>query len=292
MTAPLVSIVVPTLNEGSNLIDTVDVVLRNSEALNPEIIVVDDGSTDGTAAALETRFNGRITRIDGPGLGVAQARNAGAKVAAGEIIVFLDGHCYVPPGWLGALVAPFRHRDTALVGPAFGSIRDSRSVACGVTWRDAGLGNVWLPAGARDPCVPFHIGACQAVRADVFAEVGGFDAGMTRWGSEDIELCLRLWLLGYDVRAARDSRVVHLFRTARPYDVDVADIIHNHVRLALLHFDERRIEQVIARVFALQGAERALMRALTGGIAAERTALDRRRKRDLGWLFHRFGIGF
>ncbi|ARE41817.1 glycosyl transferase, group 2 family [Rhodovulum sp. P5] len=290
---PSVSVVIPALSEGENLIDTVASVRAHSGPLDPQVIVVDDGSTDGAPQRTAARFadDPQVRVIHGPGEGIARARNAGAAVAEGEAIVFLDGHCYVPDGWLAPLVAPLADEAVGLSGPAFTSIRDHRLVACGITWEDEGLGNVWLPAGTRGP-VPFHIGACQAVRADAFAALGGFDPGMTRWGSEDIEICLRMWLMGYEVHAAPQSLVYHLFRTSRPYDVDPALILYNHLRLAMLHFDEARLERILARIIRCPGAEKCLARALTDGLWSKREEMQRARVRDLDWFLTRFGIGF
>jgi glycosyltransferase involved in cell wall biosynthesis len=290
---PRASVVIPALNEGENLIDTVECVHAHCGPFAPEIIVVDDGSNDGAPQRIAGRYHDdpSVRVIAGPHAGIARARNAGAEAATGELIVFLDGHCYVPNGWLAPLLSPFADPNVAMVGPAFRSIRDRGATACGITWSDAGLGNVWLPPETRGP-VPFHIGACQAVRASAFADVDGFDRGMTRWGSEDIELCLRFWLLGYEVHAAPDSIVYHLFRTSRPYDVDVALILYNHLRMAILHFDEGRLAQVLARMKHFEQAEQALAKAYLNGVIADRNALLARRVRDIDWLFQRFGIDF
>jgi GT2 family glycosyltransferase len=288
-----VSVVIPALNEGQNLIDTVASVRAHSGPLDPEVIVVDDGSTDGSPQRVAGRFadDPKVRVTAGPGAGIARARNAGAEAAQGEIVVFLDAHCYTRPGWLAPLTDPFADPAVALAGPAIASIRAPTSLACGVTWADPSLSNVWLPATTTGP-VPFHIGACQAVRAETFAAVGGFDAGMTRWGSEDVELCLRLWLLGHEVHAAPQSVVFHLFREARPYRVDARLILYNHLRLALLHFDETRLEKVVTQIAHWDVAASAIVLALTGDAAAERAALQAARVRDADWFFRTFGIGF
>ncbi len=288
-----VSVVIPALSEGQNLIDTVIAVRRNSGSLNPEVIVVDDGSTDGAPQRLAAKLvdDERVQVIHGPQQGIAHARNAGASAARGKIVVFLDGHCYVPRGWLEPLLAPFENPDIGLTGPAFTSIRDPRLTACGVTWGGPDLGNVWLPPSTMGP-VPFHIGACQAVRADSFEAVGGFDHGMTRWGSEDIELCLRMWLMGFEVHAAPQSLVYHLFRTSRPYDVDTTLILYNHLRMALLHFDERRLQMVLAQMIRCEGVDKALAKAYANGVIADRDAMMSTRVHDTDWFFNRFAIGF
>lgn len=290
-TGRTVSVVIPALSEGQNLVDTVVAVRANSGPLDPEVIVVDDGSADGAPQRVAARFadDRRVRVLHGPGEGIARARNAGAGVATGEIVVFLDGHCHVPAGWLAPLVALFDNPAVGLTGPAFTSIRDPRMIACGITWKDAGLGNVWLPSGTSGP-VPFHIGACQAVRKSAFDDLGGFDRGMTRWGSEDIELCLRMWLMGWEVHAAPESLVYHLFRKSRPYDVNVDLIVYNHLRMALLHFDEAHLAPVLARVMRFKGAERPLAMAFANGVAQERSALAAARRHDIGWFCDRFEI--
>lgn len=291
--ARAVSVVIPALAEGQNLIDTVAGVRANSGPLEPEVIVVDDGSTDGAPQRVAARYadDPLVRVLPGPQEGIARARNAGAAAATGEVIVFLDGHCHVPRGWLKPLVDAFDDPDVGLAGPAFSSIRDPRITACGITWNAPDLGNIWLPADRARP-VPFHIGACQAVRATTFHDIGGFDPGMTRWGSEDIEICLRMWLMGHVVQAVPQSLVYHLFRDAHPYAVSHALVLYNHLRMALLHFDEARLAQVLQHFVRHPNSAEPLAKAYANGVVAERHALMARRRHDLDWLFDRFGIGF
>lgn len=294
ITAPLsTTVVIPALNEGANLIDTVAAVRANSGELDPEVIVVDDGSTDGAPQRIAARFanDAKVRVVHGPGAGIANARNAGAKEARGKAIVFLDGHCYVPENWLAPLVTPLANDNVGMSAPSFTSIREPKMVACGITWTGPDLSVSWLPSDKDGP-IPFAAGGCQAVRADVFAELGGFDSGMTRWGSEDVEFSLRMWLMGYEIHGAPSSLVYHLFRTSRKYDVDHALVLYNHVRMAVLHFDEARLEKALATVIRTRGAARGLALALTDGMWAEREALRKKRVRDVDWLFQRFGIDF
>lgn len=292
MTVPAVSLVIPTLNEGRNLIDTVGYVLQNSECDRLEVIVADDGSTDGSPDAVRARFAGAPVRVVEGGGGVARSRNAGARAAQGDVLVFLDGHCYVPRGWLRPLTEALEADGAGLAGPAFMSIRDPRMRACGVTWQEPTLSNVWLPCADEMAPVPFHIGACQAVRAGAFWEAGGYDEGMTRWGSEDIELCLRMWLMGYEVLAQPASLVYHLFRTSRSYDVDARLIMYNHLRLALLHFDEASLDKVVGQMLAFPGVEKSLALAMTDGTWQARQELFARRNRSFEWFRQRFEISF
>src|SRR6266545_1529120 len=69
-----------------------------------EVIVVDDGSTDRTA---EAACAAGASVISIPSSGPAAARNRGAAIASGELLVFTDADCAPDPGWLRALVSPF-----------------------------------------------------------------------------------------------------------------------------------------------------------------------------------------
>ncbi len=287
-----VSVIIPACNEGDNLVDTAGCVLKNSGfAGRLEVLVVDDGSTDGgPERALAQHGNGRLRVVAGGGLGVAGARNRGAEAAGGDVLVFLDAHCYVPPGWLEPLVAACLGAGVGLAGPAFTDIGHPGMRACGITWGDATLDNVWLPCAPEREPMPFHIGACQAVRADAFRAVGGYDGGMGRWGSEDIELCLRMWLLGYEVVGEPRSLVYHLFRRSHPYDVDAGQVVFNKLRMVVAHFDEARLTRVLQRMRGYWGLESGLARVLAGDTIERRRELLARRVRDLDWLCRRFGI--
>lgn len=288
---PPVTVIIPARNEGKNLIDTARYVLQNSQYDALEVIVVDDGSSDGSIEQmLDTLGIDQVRVVAGSQTGVAQARNRGAEEAHGDILVFLDGHCYVPPGWLGPLVSALSLDKAGLVGPAFTNIRDSRMRACGITWHGPDLQNVWLPCTDSVTIVPFHIGACQAVPAAVFRQVGGYDPGMYSWGSEDIELCLRLWLLGYQVYAQPASLVYHLFRTNRPYEVNTEQILYNHLRLTLMHFDEAYLARAIRVMLAWPGIERVLARAFSDDTPARRQTLFSQRQRNFDWFCQQFHV--
>jgi GT2 family glycosyltransferase len=86
---PLVSVIIPTYNRGAMLVEAVDSVLAQSYR-DRELIVVDDGSTDGTSGDLAARFDARLSLFTQQRSGVAAARNAGVRAAQGNYIAFLD----------------------------------------------------------------------------------------------------------------------------------------------------------------------------------------------------------
>lgn len=97
----LVSVVLPTRNRAALLSRAVKSVLQQ-ENVRVELIVVNDASTDGTAAVLAAVEDPRLTVLAGSGDGAAAARNLGIRHAIGEIIAFADDDNVMAPGWLAA----------------------------------------------------------------------------------------------------------------------------------------------------------------------------------------------
>jgi GT2 family glycosyltransferase len=284
--APAVSVVVPAVDEGANLVDTVTLALGHAGRDDVECVVVADGWEPPKRLGRDQR----VKVVKTSRLGVGRARNAGAARTRGELIVFLDGHCWVPEGWLDALLAPLDDERVGLVGPAFGSLRHGGGPhGHGVTWRDPSLEIHWLPPrGAEPHRVPLTIGACQAMRRADFERLGGYDAGMTEWGSEDLEMCLRVWALGLDVMVQPRTAVYHLFRDRHPYPVVAADILHNRLRMALLHLRTDRVARVLEHHRDFPGFAAGVVRLLESDVKERRRELAELRRRDDDWLFHTF----
>jgi glycosyltransferase involved in cell wall biosynthesis len=102
-----VSVVIPARNEAPSIAAVVQAVLRQSASgVRVEVLVVDDGSTDGTGQAAAAA-GARVLRLEptAGGGNPARARNRGAAEAHGDPIVFLDADCTPAPGWLAALLA-------------------------------------------------------------------------------------------------------------------------------------------------------------------------------------------
>lgn len=182
---PTFSVVIPAFNRGNVLRDALDSVL--AQTWPPlEVIVVDDGSTDDTAAAV-TRYAGRITYVRQSNAGPAAARNHGIEIARGQYIAFLDSD----DAW-----APWALELFAKAAREFGA--PAVIVGHGVDWqrRDHVLHNAarmrgsanFLTASASGSA--FH-GTCGlAIRADVVRAAGGFRRSLLC--AEDQDLCLRV----------------------------------------------------------------------------------------------------
>ncbi|HWK51423.1 MAG TPA: glycosyltransferase family A protein [Steroidobacter sp.] len=107
MSTPLVSVIIPTYNRAALLCEAIDTVLAQSYQ-NTEIIVIDDGSTDDTTAAVQ-QYGDRIRYTRRPNAGVNAARNLGIKQARGEYLALLDSDDLWAPHKLELQVALLRY---------------------------------------------------------------------------------------------------------------------------------------------------------------------------------------
>jgi len=287
---PSVSVVIVARNEQEHLRATVES-FRDSGPEGLEIVVVDDRSDDGGARFLrEPSFTAIRSHRPRRQLGIARARNLGARLSSGRIIVFSDAHVSVAPGWLEPLVDALRRKAVGVVAPAVVSMTDRTCRGYGQIWRYRLLEVEWLPRRTREPHpVPLIGGGFLAMRRRVFETVGGFDRGMLNWGYEDAELSLRLWLLGYECLVQPRVRVEHLFRARHPYAVDWVTTGHNLLRLAFLHFDDTRVARVLEATEASSWLASSLRLLMAGDVARQSTRLRAARVHDDDWFFQRWG---
>lgn len=286
------SAVIVSHNEGDMLRRTVFNLL---ETLPPdgEVIVLDDASTDGSADP-----NGwgreRVSVLRPPErLGAARARNYGGEHARGAMLVFCDAHIETPPGWVERFQTVLRQPQVGAVGAVVSALGNPGLKGYGFHWSDAQLNVRWLPRQGRDPYpVPMLGGFFLALRRDTFVVTGGFDPGLIVWGTEDAELSLRLWLLGYECLLDPAVDVAHLFRESHPYAVNWEVLLHNVLRVASVHFSRARAERVIEQIRTNAAFPAAFARLAVGATWQRRAEVRAARRHDDDWFFERFGQVF
>ncbi len=192
---PLVSTVIPTYNRKADVIVAVRTALAQTHG-EQEIIVVDDGSSDGTREALVGEFGERLNILRTERLGVSGARNHGMAAAQGDYIALLDSDDEWLPGKLEAQVRFLEDR------PDFGMVvtdvvqMDNRRQAYGVLRRRDAIpedGDV-LTYVIRQPALA---PSSALFRRAVLDDVGPFDTGLPT--AEDIDFHLRValrWKIG------------------------------------------------------------------------------------------------
>jgi GT2 family glycosyltransferase len=281
--APTISVIVVTRNEGTELHRTVEN-LRDTLPAGSEIVIVDDGSTDGST----TRYRRRIVA---EGLGVARARNLGASRSKGELLVFADAHIRLPKGWWRPLAEALENPRVAAAAPAIRHLDHQKGEGYGLRFTGPDLDARWLKsrpeAVASAPIVP---GCCLAMRRKTFRAVSGWDAGLRHRGGTDNEMSVRLWLRGYEAVIVPSVVVSHLFRTKSPYPVGWPQYLHNRLRLAFAHLSATRLTKVIRALQAHEQFGAAMELVLASDIAEIRRDLHARRQRSDDEYFERYGM--
>ena len=180
------SVVVPAFNEEAYLGATLDSLQTAAEALcsrisaEVETIVVDNNSRDRTVAIARERG---ATVVHEPVQLIARARNAGARRASGDVLVFVDADVIVPPEFLIRIHAAMS--DPACIGGGVDTTWRARRLSVRLY-----LGAWWLLVRLTG----MVLGAAQFARRDAFEAVGGYDE--RTWIGEDVDFVWRLGRLG------------------------------------------------------------------------------------------------
>jgi GT2 family glycosyltransferase/glycosyltransferase involved in cell wall biosynthesis len=194
---------------------------ERTEYPNFEVIVVDNGSDDGTPEFLaeEAARRSELTVIcNDVNRGFAAANNQALERARGAIFCFLNNDTVLARGWLSALVRALRRNPTwGLVGPVTNAIGNQAKVTVGYErveempewaagYRSAHRGESFL--------IPMLALFCAAMRRDVYETVGALDERFEIGMFEDDDYCRRVRQAGYELRCLRDSFVHHWQRAS------------------------------------------------------------------------------
>lgn len=213
--APRASIVVPVYNHLAHTLACLRSVASSGDATSFEVIVVDDASGDDTPQRLPAIAGLRYHR-NRHNLGFIGACNAGAALARGEHLVFLNNDTVVQPGWLDALLGTFAaYPDAGLVGAKLVYPDGRLQEAGGIVFSD---GSGWNYGRFDDPADPrynhvrdvdYCSGAAIALPSELFRRHGGFDARYAPAYYEDTDLAMRVRAAGLRVLYQPASTVVH-----------------------------------------------------------------------------------
>ena len=179
---PFFSVIIPTFNRLAVLPQTIETVLQQSFP-DFELIVVDDGSTDGTVEWVREQTDKRIRYVYQMNAGVSAARNNGAMIANGDYFVFLDSDDFVTKDWLLDFSTAIIETDASIV--SCNRVIDGRVSTV----------NVGFLAGTF------------AIEKKIFKDVGMYDT-MLKFG-ENTELKWRLDATGYKIHPIQKANVIY-----------------------------------------------------------------------------------
>ena len=197
-----VSIIIPTFNGASRIGNCLEALLPQTVGTDSEILVVDDGSSDGTGVVVSRYLGARL--ISQANAGPAAARNRGALEAKGSIILFTDDDCVPTSDWLAAMIQPFKNPDVVGVKGAYRTRQKSlvaRFVQADYEDRYRLMANL--------PDIDFVDTYSAAFRRDRFLEMNGYDTSFPVACAEDIELSYRMSERGWKMKFVPTAIVYH-----------------------------------------------------------------------------------
>lgn len=213
--APDVSVIVPVYNQFLHTLRCVWSILRAGDAARLQLIIADDGSTDGTEAFF--RALPGVTYIRNPeNMGFLRSCNNAAQYARAPWLFLLNNDTAVLPGWIDRLLDVARAEpDAGLVGAKLVYPDGTLQEAGGFVWSDGGGANMGRNSDPREPGynlrrdADYISGAAILVPRAVWVELGGFDTRYVPAYCEDTDLAMRLRNLGYRVIYQPAATVVH-----------------------------------------------------------------------------------
>ena len=211
---PRIAVIILTIDQREQTLHCLEHLLpQHNEDIDFDVLIWDNGSTDGTAAAVASTYPDVIVRESAVNLGVAGGRNAAASVAIEQLepdlLLFLDNDMVVESGFIAELASAFMNDTIGVIGQAQAKLRlaDSPELLndgggfrlqlwLGRT-RPVGFGEV--DAGQFDqPSKCISCGGAMMVRTDVFQRLNGFDEVFNPFGPEDLDFSLRLQEAGFE----------------------------------------------------------------------------------------------
>lgn len=178
-----------------------------------DVIVIDNSSSDGTPEYLK-KLNWIQPVINKENQGFAKGCNQGARLAKGEILLFLNNDTEVQKGWLESIIEALKNKEVAVAGSKL-LFPDGLIQHAGVVISNDHIPrHLYYRESAKKIFVNKQRGfkavtaACMAIKKSVFERVGGFDE-VYKNGMEDVDLCLKVLHKGFRVMYCPKSVVIH-----------------------------------------------------------------------------------
>lgn len=259
-----VSVIMAARDAQGTIHEQLEALCRQTTTRDWELIVVDDASVDATVRIVES-YTDRVPSlrvVSGRGKGPGSARNLGATVATGRVLLFTDADDVVADGWLERLASGLGDADlvggvidhevlnTPMTIGARGQSRQNQPTAEFGRWPRTGAANL-------------------GIRADVFERGAGFDEDLVR--GEDTDLCIRLQVQGYRFGFVEDAVVFCRHRT---------DLLGNLIQV----YRSGRVRPLLYRRFRPYGARRGVPGRTIVGLLACSWWLVAGTERRATWL--------
>lgn len=321
------SIIIVFHNEAwSTLVRTVHSILNTSpHHLLAEILLVDDFSNRTFLGKTLDDYMNNLISVRGVDIRVIRARERiglvgarllGVEHAKGLILTFIDAHCEATAGWLEPLLWEVNKNPKTAACPiidiinedTFAFTRSFELHSGAINWN---LGFRWYPISKRELIEtngmrhadgkvkfkelinpfksPFMAGGLFSINRDYFNTIGKYDPHMDIWGGENIELSLRIWMCGGQVKILPCSHVAHIFRKSSPYTFrpgkSIGEVLYtNLARVAEVWMDDWRnffylVNPIVNKTLAKVGFETAFAE-----LEARKRLRSELKCRDFSWF--------
>lgn len=315
-----VSIVIAVHNEREHLEKTIASCVAGCATLDHEIIVANDASNDLDETGLIKQFPGIRVSSSRERLGPSPTKDRGARIATGDILLFLDAHCAAEPGAISRLVEVVESGpEDAIIIPTVAALDTEIWKA---TQNRQGHGYVitldtfhgqWVSLRQMKSVEiqgralyesPSLMGCALAIRKTLYESLDGFDPDMRFWGIEDVDLALRCWMLGGQVLHDPQAIVGHRFQPSfLNYSAPREHIVANQMRMARKHLSEAAwkdwLQRCQARLAGLGADSEGLYEAAWALFSERRESVEEQRAYVLGsrvrdefWYAERFGLSW
>ena len=265
------SIIIVTFNSARHIAACLEALRAHAPRAAHEILVVDNASTDGTAALVARDWPSVRLLQTGANLGFAVANNRGIRATSGERILLLNPDAAVAPGAADTLMdALDQDARVAIAGPRIVDHSGRAELSFGphigplaelvqkvrVTGHARGwpVVSAWVERATATPQSPDWVsGACWMARRSVLQDVGLFDERFFLY-MEDVDLCARVRSAGHLVAFVPTALVCHVRGASR---ATVSDATHVHYRRSQLAFYEKyhpRVAPLLRTYLMLKGA--------------------------------------
>jgi len=234
-----ISVIIVNYNTRQLLLDCLHSVVEAASGMPVEIWVVDNASTDGSVAEVQSSLPEVHLIVNDTNRGFARANNQALTQASGDILLLLNPDTQVRPGALAPIEQAFESdTEIGVVGPQVLNPDGSIQPSCGrfaSAWTEFLFQSFLFkvipspfPIGAvvhpmqRHQYISKHevdwvTGACLAIRKEVVTRIGLLDEAFFMYG-EDMEWCWRVWRAGYKVSYQPTAQVIHYSRQASQRD--------------------------------------------------------------------------
>jgi hypothetical protein len=266
---PRLSIVIVNFNGGTHLENCLRSLAEHPPSLPVETVVVDNGSTDGSAAVVARFRPARLLQLPS-NAGFSAGNNAGIRATTGELILLLNNDTIVPPGAIDRLVARLEADTSVAVagprlvdgsgaaelsfGPMISPLGELRQkLVMGLHARGFGPVSAWVERTTRrQRYVDWVSGACLLVRRTVAEAVGLLDERFFLY-TEDVDFCASLRARGWKVLFTPAAEIVHLRGRSRATAPGQASAAYRRSHLAFYQKHHPRMAPFLKTYLRLKG---------------------------------------